>query len=349
MLTERQRLILQAIIDSYMVSEQPIGSKTLSQVKEINASSATIRNEMARLEENQFITKTHTSSGRIPAEAGYRYYFNHILPRYGGLIDNGLSDADQARVKNIFASPYLELADIITRSADAMAELTQYVAITAGPQMQGHRLAGFRLVPVTDTKIMAILVTDQGVVENQVFVLPESIEADALDKMVRIVNQELMGLTLPEVSRRLQTDYKNYLDKSIQAMLSEESIIQHLLAKMEDERLYIRGQSYLMHYFSQLDDFDQINRLNELFGDPKLIASLLDSSSPGIDIKIGKELDASHLNKMSLMTTSIGDADKGNQITLAILGPENMSYLRMAQVFQDIRREMLKYIAEYYK
>lgn len=342
-------LILQAIIDSYIATEIPVGSKTLSMFPEISASSATIRNEMAILEAQKLISKTHTSSGRVPAELGYRYYFNHVLPKYGGLIDNGLNDEEQATVKNIFAAPYLELADIIIKSAEAMAELTQYVAITVGPQIESHRLAGFRLVPVTDNKVMAILVTDQGIVKNQVFVLQNMIQDEALDKLARIVNKELIGLPLPIVSQRLQTDFNKYLDESIQELIHQGSLIDRLLDKMEADRLNIRGQQHLMHYFSQIDEFEQIDRLNLLLHDPKQIAALIRTTNPGIDIKIGKELNSSRLENMSLMVTSIGEAHANNQITFAILGPENMSYVRMAQVFQNIRGEMLKYIAEYYK
>lgn len=349
MLTERQMLILQAIIDNYMKAGQPISSKTLALFPEIKASSATIRNEMSRLEDMQLISKMHTSSGRVPVEAGYRYYINNILPKYGGLIDIGLSESEQAKVNSVFASPYLDLADVIVRSTEAMADLTQYVAITVGPQMKNHLLAGFRLVPVTDNKVMAIMVTDQGVVENQVFVLAEAIDEGALNKMVNIVNQELIGLSLPEVARRLQTDYLKYFDKSIQAMMGEGSIIDHLIGKMKEERLNIRGQQSLMHHFSQANEQDQINRLNDLLDKPELISAMLEQANSGIEIKLGKDLDASHLLNMSLMTTSIGTKEDDNKITLAILGPENMSYLRMAQVFQDIRRGLIKYIAEYYK
>ncbi|WP_233487834.1 hypothetical protein [Aerococcus sp. 1KP-2016] len=143
MLTKRQSLILQAVIDYYAKYQSPVGSKALSKHPEINASSATIRNELARLEELSLITKTHASSGRMPAEQGYRYYINHIMPYFGGLIDLGLAEEEESILQDIFNDPYNDLNQVIRKTAATLANLSENVVISIGPDMLRNDLPNF--------------------------------------------------------------------------------------------------------------------------------------------------------------------------------------------------------------
>lgn len=346
MLTERQMLILQAVIDAHASLAEPVGSKALAGDPHINASSATIRNEMSYLEKLGLLTKMHSSSGRVPTESGYRYYINYILPRYGGLIDRGLSRDQAERVEEIFASPYTQLADIIARSTEAMAELTSYVAIALGPQVTHHRLAAFRIVGMTPHKAMAILITDQEAVENQVFTIPEGLDEGALDQLVHLVNEELVGLPLYEVVMRLRQDYIHYLDRSVQHLLEKELLIQSLLMKLNEERLNIQGTDKFYQTLSKKDEIDQILNLNALLSDQDVVTQLIEEPQTGIQIRIGKELEDKRLKHMSLMTSTIGEEDPANQITFAILGPETMSYLQVAQLFNGMRSAIRRYLDE---
>ena len=170
MLTDRQLLILQVIVDDFIQFAQPVGSRSLAKKPEISLSSATIRNEMADLEELGFIEKTHTSSGRIPSEKGYRYYVDHLLS------PQKLGQQDIHTIKSIFAERIYEMEKIVQKSARILSELTNYTAIVLGPDVKENKLRKIQIVPLNKETAVAIIITDTGHVENKVVQLPEVIE-----------------------------------------------------------------------------------------------------------------------------------------------------------------------------
>ena len=147
-------------------SAQPVGSRSLAKKPEISFSSATIRNEMADLEELGFIEKTHTSSGRIPSEKGYRYYVDHLFS------PQKLDQQDIHTIKSIFAERIFELEKIVQKSAKILSELTNYTTIVLGPEVKENKLRKIQIVPLNNETAVAIIVTDTGHVENKVFQLP---------------------------------------------------------------------------------------------------------------------------------------------------------------------------------
>lgn len=345
MLTDRQMLILQAIIDHYTQYDEPVGSKTLSANTAINASSATIRNEMAKLEMLHFISKTHSSSGRVPAEAGYRYYVNYIMPKFGGLIDYGLTEEEQAMVKEIFTDPYVELEEVITQSVETLAQLSENIVIALGPSALNQRLAQFQVVPLSADKGMAILVTDMGTVENQVFTLSKGFSWQVLENFVKVMNSDLIHLPLPQVIKQLRTTYLELSPDEDKQMST--SLVERLVNKIDGERVIISGHQLLYHHLSEAEDFKQINILNHVLDNQQLLIDLMSELDSGIQIKIGNELAHPNLKNMSLMTANIGGSKQTQQLTFALLGPENMPYLKMAQYIHGIRKELNKFMGEY--
>ena len=180
MLTERQKLILSLIIQDFTNSGQPVGSKSLME-EGVKASSATIRNDMKALEELGMLEKTHSSSGRIPSVSGYRYYVDHLL------TPAKVSNQEVAQIRNSLKKDIHEIDDIIQQSAKILSQVTSYTAFSLGPEMKDRTLTGFRIVPLNDRQILAIIVTDKGNVESQVFRVPENVESQDLEKMVHIV------------------------------------------------------------------------------------------------------------------------------------------------------------------
>ncbi|WP_347071714.1 heat-inducible transcriptional repressor HrcA, partial [Lacticaseibacillus paracasei] len=205
MLTKRQLLVLKEIIRLFTESGQPVGSKTLMQELPVHVSSATIRNDMAALEDAGLITKTHSSSGRVPSTQGYRYYLDHLVEPVR------VSRHDLATIKQELGQRYSKMDEIVAQSAQILSNLTSYTAISLGPEVNNIKLTGFRLVPLGNHQVMAILVTNNGNVENQVFTVPPSISSDELEKAIRIVNDQLVGLPLVQVAQRLRTDVPSML------------------------------------------------------------------------------------------------------------------------------------------
>ena len=160
MLTQRQKKILQAIVRQYTSTGQPVGSKHLAEKLPFKVSSATVRNEMAVLEDNDLILKEHSSSGRIPSKRGYRYYVDNLLD------PQAVTDNDLVVIQNSLGSGFQKIDEIISHSADILSNLTSYTAFTLKPEQESVRLSGFRVVPLGNHKVIAILVTDSGEVEN---------------------------------------------------------------------------------------------------------------------------------------------------------------------------------------
>ena len=163
MLTDRQLLILQVIIEDFIQSAQPVGSRSLSKKEGITFSSATIRNEMSDLEDLGFIEKTHTSSGRVPSEKGYRYYVDHLLS------PQVLKKNEMRLLKSVYAERIYELEKVVQKSARILSELTNYTAIVLGPKVKDHKLKKIEIVPLNEEMAIAIIITDTGHVENNYY------------------------------------------------------------------------------------------------------------------------------------------------------------------------------------
>ena len=327
----------------------PVGSKTLSQHQEINASSATIRNELARLEDFSFISKTHSSSGRVPAEAGYRYYINHIMPYYGGLIDLELEEEEDALLREIFHDPYNDLSQVIRKTAATLASLSESVVISLGPDIATQRLANFQVLSLTADQTMVILVTDKGVIRNQIVTFNEVVTPQLIEGIAEIMNQELVGLELATVIKRLQTHYLKDIEQMNHSKEDSDQLIYRFMNQFNSDGIRVNGQNYLFSSLAESANGASIPQLSQLLEDQSVIASLINTTDQGIQVRVGKELKDPTLENMSLMSTSMGTVKSGKLITFAVLGPESMSYIRMAQLFQSISKEMARYLDNYYK
>ena len=204
MLTNRQSLILQLTVNDFIESAQPVGSRQLSEKKEAPFSSATIRNELAELEEMGYLEKTHTSSGRVPSEKGYRFYVDHLL------TPEKLKMEDSFQMRSLFQEKIVETEELIRKSATILSDLTNYTSVLLGPDTSLHAVKRFSIVPLDETTAVAIIVTDNGRVENRLFTVPEGFNASDIEKMVNILNDRLVGTPLVQLQKSLAGKQKRY-------------------------------------------------------------------------------------------------------------------------------------------
>ena len=200
MLTERQELILKTIITDFTQSHEPVGSKTVMKQLPIKVSSATIRNEMAVLEEQGLIEKTHSSSGRIPSSEGYRYYLDNLVEPLQ------LPESVYNTIGSQLDRPFHQVNEIVQEAARILSDLTNYTAFAEGPESHDVRVTGFRIVPLSQRQIMAILVTSDGNIQNQVYALPHNIHGEEIEKAVRMINDQLVGKSLNEINVSLLSE-----------------------------------------------------------------------------------------------------------------------------------------------
>ncbi|MEH7461269.1 heat-inducible transcriptional repressor HrcA [Bacillus thuringiensis] len=341
MLTERQLLILQTIIDDFIGSAQPVGSRTLSKKEEITFSSATIRNEMADLEELGFIEKTHSSSGRVPSEKGYRFYVDHLLaPQH-------LPSEDIVQIKDLFAQRVFEAEKLAQQSAQILSEITNYTAIVLGPKVSANKLRNVQILPLGHQTAVAIIVTDTGHVQSKTITVPESVDLQDLEKMVNILNDKLSGVPMSELHNKI---FKEIVMVLRQYVHNYDSVMKMLDGTFQFplfEKVYFGGKTNMLAQ-PEFHDIQKVRSLLNMIENEDAFYDILKSKQIGIQVKIGRENSSAAMENCSLIsaTYSIGDEQLG---TIAILGPTRMQYSRVISLLQLFTKQFTDGLNGLYK
>ncbi|WP_100331626.1 heat-inducible transcriptional repressor HrcA [Bacillus xiapuensis] len=340
MLTDRQLLILQVIIDDFIRSAQPVGSRSLAEKEEVTFSSATIRNEMAELESLGFLEKTHTSSGRVPSEKGYRYYVDHLLH------PEKLNRIEMQTIHSIFSDRMYELEKIVQKSAKILSDLTNYTAIVLGPEIMDNKVKRLQIVPLRKDTAIAIIVTDTGHVENRTFSLPENVDASDIEKMVNILNERLIGVPLSELHDRL---YKEIVVLMRRHIYNYESMLSMFASAVDipvNEKLFFGGKTNMLNQ-PEFRDIEKVRLVMDMIEQEEGIYQLISDIPTGIQVKIGKENQNAAMEHCSLITASysVGEEQVG---TIAILGPTRMEYSRVISLIDFLSHDMTKALTKLY-
>lgn len=340
MLTRRQLVILDALIRLYTSTGQPIGSKTILIDTGIEASSATIRNELSLLEKQGFIQKTHSSSGRVPSLKGYRFYIDHLMQ------PQEVAQDKMKIISDVLGNHVKQMDDIMHQSAQLLSDLTHYTAIVLGPKAETSRLTGFRLLALNDNHVMAIIQTDKGTIENKVFRMPKTISESDLVKVTNIFNQHLIGHTLTEVARKLQRDIplliRKYASNAAEMFLSIESAFK----ESTESRHHISGKLNILD-FSENIDTQKLKSLYTMLDSSGDLYALVDQINDDFVVKIGDEIDHDLLKDFSLITTTYNVSSYGKGV-IAILGPTSMAYDETFGVLDVFRKQLTHTLLEYY-
>lgn len=326
-------------------THEPVGSKTVMNQLPIKVSSATIRNEMAVLEDQRLIEKTHSSSGRIPSSEGYRYYLDNLVEPLK------LPESVHNTIGSQLDRPFHQVNEIVQEAARILSDLTNYTAFAEGPEKRDVKVTGFRIVPLSSRQVMAILVTSDGNVQNQVYALPHNIYGEEIEKAVHMINDQLVGKSLNEINVSLLNELaKSELGgEHVTELLS---LVEDVLKDAASEQMYVDGQINLLNNTSEHNVKD-IRSLYELIDHDNLFSNLMDSKADSKDknypikVKLGSELPNDLLKNYSLLTAeyNVGSHGKG---TIALLGPTNMPYSQMIGLLEYFRNELAKKLLDYY-
>lgn len=332
MLSDRQLMILQVIIDDFIRSAHPVGSRSLAKKKGISLSSATIRNEMADLEELGFIEKTHASSGRIPSEKGYRFYVDHLLS------PEKIDSVDIQKIRSIFETKIFEIEEIIQKSASVLSELTEYTAIALGPTVKETKLNRFQIVPLNDRTAVAIIVTDTGHIEHRVFTLPETVAGSDLEKTVNILNSRLSGIPLIQLQDRLEIEVHDLFKKYLDNYHTMFSAMVDVLNIPPEDKIFYGGKTNML----KQPEFQDINKLQQILNvleQEKHVSYILKNVPLGIHVKIGSENKLKEMQNCSLITATyrVGNKEVGK---IAVLGPKRMNYARVISVLNILSKNL---------
>lgn len=340
MLTERQRMILSAIIDDYVRSAEPIGSRSISKRGNVGFSPATIRNEMSDLEEMGYLEQPHTSAGRIPSHKGYRYYVDHLLG-HGTLHNNDLNS-----MKGAFAERIQEMEGVIQHVAGMLSSLTNYTSIVLGPEVFSTTLKHLQIIPLSETTAVAIIVMNTGHVENKTVSIPEGIRMSDIEKVVNILNAKLKNVPLIEFKSRLYNEISSELSKYVNGYQELLAVVESVLQSNEKDRVFLSGMTNMLTQ-PEFKDVDKVKSIFDLLEEAPTLIKLFTSSNEGIEIKIGAENSIEAINNCSLITAtySIGDKPLG---TIGILGPTRMEYGRVISLMEHLSKHLEVVLGRWY-
>ncbi|MRG86649.1 heat-inducible transcriptional repressor HrcA [Salinibacillus xinjiangensis] len=341
MLTERQLLILQVIIDDFIHTAQPIGSRAISKREDVKYSSATIRNEMADLEEMGFLEKTHSSSGRIPSEQGYRFYVDHLMSPFL------LSGQDMNLIQSMFGDQLMEFERVVNKSAQILSDLTNYTSIILGPEVFETELKQLQILPLNNQSAVAILVTNTGHVEHRSFTIPVGLEPSDLEKTVRILNDKLKGVPIYKLNEKIEREVVTLLKKHTTDFKKSYDYIQAALFSEEPTQLYVSGKTNIMMQ-PEFKDIEKVRNLFSAIEEENQIAPLLRSQNKGINVIIGHENEHAAMRDCSLITASyaLGEEHMG---TIALLGPTRMEYSKVISLLNVLSNQMTKTFKSWYQ
>ncbi|MFD2657222.1 heat-inducible transcriptional repressor HrcA [Gracilibacillus thailandensis] len=340
MLTERQIQVLQVIIDEFIQTAQPIGSRAIAKKEDISFSPATIRNEMADLEELGFIEKTHTSSGRVPSEKGYRFYVDNLMSPFR------LSNQDMGMIQRTFEREMIEFEKVVQKSARVLSDLTNYTSIILGPEVFETTLKQIQIISLSEHTAVAILVTNTGHVEHRYFNVPTTMQTVDLEKLVNILNDRLAGVPIVHLQQKLYGEVAQMLQRYSSDFEATYAYLKEALLEKQPVKLYMDGKTNIMLQ-PEFHDIDKIQSLYSVMEKEDQIAHLLRTSGKGIKVSIGQENELAAMQDCSLITAtySLGDEQLG---TIALLGPTRMEYSRVVSILNVLSSRLSQKFNSWY-
>lgn len=341
MLTDRQRMILSAIVDDYIRSAEPVGSRSISKRGDVAYSPATIRNEMADLEELGFLEQPHTSAGRVPSTKGYRYYVDHLLRV------NDLNDQELMLMRSHVTDKLSQMEQVIQHTALVLSSLTNYTSILLGPELFSNALRHFSLVPLDARSAVIIMVTNTGHVENRTITIPDGVNMDDMEKVVNILNAKLVGVPLIRLKSKLHSEVAVELERHIDHFEELLFVLDKALRKGDEHRVYLSGATNMLTQ-PEFKDVDKVKTILDLLDETPTIMKLFSTLPEGIQVRIGTENDHKAINDCSLITATY--AIDGQVLgTLGILGPTRMEYGKVISVLNYLSKDMGLLMSRWYK
>ena len=331
---ERKRRILQAIIDDYIDTAEPIGSRTIARKHELGLSSATIRNEMSDLEEMGYLAQPHTSSGRVPSDKGYRLYVDQLMQVHD------LNSDDIDKIKSAMEMRINELSQLIRQASAVLSRFTKYTSMAITPQMKTSTIKAIQVVPIEDGKAMIIVVTNARVVRNKLVKISESVPPDMLIMISNVLNNKLAGLTIEEVNLGMIKEMAKEVGISGEILLPILDGAADCINLIDNPEVYIEGTTNIFNHPEFRDMVKARDFMNILDEKASLCKMLFDSiETSGITVRIGTENDISGIKECSLVTANYIFADTFVG-TIGIIGPTRMEYPKVISSLRFVRRLM---------
>ena len=332
----RRLEILRAIVDEYVSTQEPVGSKSIAARSGLGISPATIRNEMAVLEDEGLITHPHTSAGRIPTDLGYRVFVDKLA------TVKPLSSAERRAIET-FLEGALDLDDVVLRTVRLLADVTKQVAVVQYPSMVKSRVRHVELVALTPARLMMILITDSGRVEQRVLELATDVTDLFLSTLRNQLNNAVMGQRLPDVADRISGILESYSASDRKNVAVVISALIEMAMERPEEKVVLAGTANLARFS---EDFStSIHPVLEALEEQVVLLRLLGDAGENVQVRIGTEQSERNLRTTSLVTVGYGATDSPLG-ALGVLGPTRMDYAGSIAAVSAVARYVGRYLNE---
>ncbi|MGZ4427585.1 MAG: heat-inducible transcriptional repressor HrcA [Nocardioidaceae bacterium] len=337
MVEDRKLAVLRAIVEDYVATQEPVGSKALVERHKLGVSPATIRNDMAALEEEGFLTQPHTSAGRVPTDKGYRLFVDRLSQV------KPLSSAERRAIMTLLEGA-LDLDDVVQRSVRLLAQLTRQVAIVQYPTLSRSTVRHVELVVLNGTRVLVVMILSTGRIEQRIIELPEELTEDQVADLRVRLNRAVIGERLTDASQRLvelPEDFEPGLRSPVAVIVA--ALIEAMSDHRSTERVAVGGTANLARFG---DGFDaSIKPMLEALEEQVVLLKLLGEASSQLTVRIGHEVPFEELSTTSVVSTGYGPEEEA-LATLGIVGPTRMDYPGTMATVRAVARYVSKILDE---
>ena len=324
-LSERKKKILRSVVESYVRTAEPVGSKAILELADLNVSSATIRNDLADLTEKGYLEQPHTSAGRIPSPKGYRLYVNELME------EQRLSLEETRQINDALHLKMKELDKVIDQAGRMVSQLTNYPAFALTGNARKVTIRRFDLILVDENSFIVVVMTDNNVVKNKLIRLPADLSEPQLQLLTTLLNSSFVGKTLDELTPELMRVAEHAAGNSYGLISLVVSFAMEVLEDLENSQVYTTGTNHLLDH-PEYRDVDKAQKLMTYLTEDQSVMQSLALPAMGDDntkILIGPENVADELKDTSVVLASydIGDGLKG---VIGVVGPTRMDYGKVA-------------------
>ena len=330
LLDDRKKKVLQAIVEEYINTAEPVSSNALTTNHGLDCSSATIRNEMADLEKAGYLDKTHTSSGRVPSEKGYRYYVDELLK------DDDISLEEIKYISDKLETKVNEIEDLTKIAANTISEVTHYTTVSIGPKANSQMIEEIKFVLLGSRMMMAVILTDSGLVKETIIKFDEDVTEKQIETINYMFNKKLKGQPIETIDRPLEDYLYDEMTYSVNVI---KPIIEQIKKVLEEENIYLEGanKSFDLPEFNSLE---VAKNFVNILDTKELVTDMLDSGiADDIHVYIGEENQKEELKDFSVVTFKhkVNGKDLG---TIGIIGPKRMDYSKVISVMKYINKKL---------
>lgn len=340
-LDERKMKILQAVIKNYLETGEPVGSRTISKYTDLNLSSATIRNEMADLEEMGYIIQPHTSAGRIPSDKGYRLYVDTMMQQMDTAMQEKTREVEE--LKDLLLEKEEKMDQLLKSVAKTLAVNTNYASMISSPSYSGSRLKFIQLSRVDVNQLIAVIVLEGNILKNSMLSVSGELDDETLLKLNVLLNTHLNGLPIEEINLGLVARLKQQAGIHSDIVGEVIDAVAESIKADEDLEIYTSGANNIFKY-PELADQQKASEIISTFEEKQMLTTLVQDTlskdnNTGIQVYIGDETPVSSMKDCSVVTATyeLGEGMKG---TIGIIGPKRMDYEKVVGTLQNLMKQL---------